>query len=143
VSATKWLADLELTTFDAFDPYWARRGWAKRAPIKTMSRIDRPAGFQRVPAGKVVVAGIAWAQHRGVEAVEVRVDRGPWRQATLTTEVNLDTWRMWRIELDLATGGHTVEARATDKSGYTQTEQRAEPVPDGATGWHSVFFTAT
>jgi hypothetical protein len=143
VSATKWLADLELTTFDAFDPYWARRGWAKLAPIKTMSRIDRPAGFQRVPAGKVVVAGIAWAQHLGVEAVEVRVDRGPWRQATLATEVNLDTWRMWRTELDLATGGHTVEARATDRSGYTQTEQRAEPVPDGATGWHSVFFTAT
>jgi DMSO/TMAO reductase YedYZ molybdopterin-dependent catalytic subunit len=143
VSATKWLADLELTTFGEFDAYWARRGWAKQAPIKTMSRIDRPAGFQRVPAGKVVVAGIAWAQHRGVEAVEVRLDRGPWTAATLATEVNLDTWRMWRIELDVPPGGHTVEVRATDKIGYTQTERRAEPIPDGATGWHSVSFTAT
>jgi len=142
VSATKWLADLELTTFDAFDPYWARRGWAKKAPIKTMSRIDRPTGFQRVPAGKVVVAGVAWAQHRGVEGVEVRVDRGPWTEATLATVVNLDTWRMWRVELNLPKGGHTVEARATDKTGHTQPEQRAQPVPDGATGWHSVFFTA-
>lgn len=141
VSATKWLSEIELTTFDAFDPYWARRGWAKLAPIKTMSRIDRPAGFQRVPAGRVVVAGTAWAQHRGIEAVEVRVDDGPWQQAQLATEVNLDTWRMWRAELDLGTGSHTVQARATDKSGYTQTQDRAEPIPDGATGWHSVVFS--
>jgi hypothetical protein len=28
--------------------------------------------------------------------------------------------------------------RATDQSGYTQTEARAGTVPDGATGWHSV-----
>jgi DMSO/TMAO reductase YedYZ molybdopterin-dependent catalytic subunit len=143
VSATKWLVDLELTTFDAFDAYWARRGWAKKAPIKTMSRIDRPAGFQRVPAGTVVVAGVAWAQHRGIEAVEVRADGGPWTEATLAAEVNLDTWRMWRAELDLTPGGHTVEARATDKTGYTQTAERAEPIPDGASGWHSVYFSVT
>ena len=42
VSATKWIVDLELTTFDAYDPYWVQRGWAERAPIKTMSRIDTP-----------------------------------------------------------------------------------------------------
>lgn len=143
VSATKWLVDLELSTFDAFDAYWARRGWAKQAPIKTMARIDRPSGFQRVPAGKVVVAGIAWAQHKGIEAVEVRADGGPWVRATLATEVNVDTWRMWRAELDLRPGGHTLEARATDRTGHTQTQDRAEPVPDGATGWHSVFFTVT
>jgi len=143
VSATKWLEDIELTRFDAFDPYWARRGWAKQAPIKTMSRIDRPGGFQRVPAGRVVAAGVAWAQHRGIDAVEVRLDGGPWVETTLATEVNLDTWRMWRAELDIVPGGHTLEARATDKTGYTQTAARAEPVPDGATGWHSIFFNAT
>ena len=143
VSATKWLVDLELTTFDSFDAYWVRRSWAQRAPIKTMSRIDRPTGFQRMPTGRVVVAGTAWAQHKGIEAVEVRLDRGPWTPATLAAEVNLDTWRMWRTELDVPTGTHTVEARATDRTGYTQTADRADPVPDGATGWHSVTFTAT
>jgi DMSO/TMAO reductase YedYZ molybdopterin-dependent catalytic subunit len=143
VSATKWLVDLELTRFGAFDAYWARRGWAERAPIKTMSRIDRPTGFQKVPGGRVVVAGTAWAQTTGIDAVEVRADGGPWVEATLSTEVNLDTWRMWRAELDLAPGGHTVECRATDRHGRTQTQDRAEPVPDGATGWHSVFFTVT
>jgi DMSO/TMAO reductase YedYZ molybdopterin-dependent catalytic subunit len=142
VSATKWLVDMELTTFDAFDPYWAQRGWAKKAPVKVMSRIDRPKSFERAPAGRFVAAGIAWAQHLGIDKVEVRVDGGPWQQASLSKEVNIDTWRMWRIELDVAPGNHTVECRATDRNGLTQTSDRAAPIPDGATGWHSMVFTA-
>ncbi|GDY32853.1 molybdopterin-binding protein [Gandjariella thermophila] len=140
VSATKWLTDLEVTTFDR-QAYWVQRGWAQRAPVKTQSRIDRPAAFGKVPAGRVVAAGIAWAQHTGVDRVEVRMDGGPWQVAQLSTEVSTDTWRMWRIELDAPPGGHTLECRATDRSGYTQTGQRTPPEPDGATGWHSVFFT--
>ena len=42
VSATKWVTEIELTTWDAFDAYWVPRGWAKEAPVKTMTRIDRP-----------------------------------------------------------------------------------------------------
>lgn len=142
VSATKWLVDAELTTFDAFDPYWAQRGWGKKAPVKVMSRVDRPKSFERVPAGRFVAAGIAWAQHTGIDRVEVRVDGGPWQEATLSREVNVDTWRMWRVELDLKEGNHTVECRATDRKGYTQTNERAAPIPDGATGWHSMVFTS-
>ncbi|MCE6998511.1 molybdopterin-dependent oxidoreductase [Saccharothrix sp. S26] len=142
VSATKWLVDAELTTFADFDAYWVKRDWARRAPIKTMSRIDRPKPFEQVPAGRFVVAGVAWAQHRGVDKVEVRVDGGPWLTTTLSTEVNVDTWRMWRAELDLPAGSHTVEVRATDRTGYTQTSDRAEPIPDGAAGWHTIVFTA-
>ncbi|WP_245983805.1 molybdopterin-dependent oxidoreductase [Lentzea flaviverrucosa] len=142
VSATKWLVDAELTTFDAFDPYWAQRGWGKKAPVKVMSRVDRPKSFERVPAGRFVAAGIAWAQHTGIDRVEVRVDGGLWQEATLSREVNVDTWRMWRVELDLKEGNHTVECRATDRKGYTQTNERAAPIPDGATGWHSMVFTS-
>ncbi len=76
VSACKWLVELELTTFDAYDPYWVERGWVKEAPIKTMSRIDAPKPFAQVPAGKIAIAGVAWAQHRGIDKVEVRVDGG-------------------------------------------------------------------
>ncbi|NUT48838.1 MAG: molybdopterin-dependent oxidoreductase, partial [Saccharothrix sp.] len=142
VSATKWLVDAELTTFADFDAYWVKRGWARRAPIKTMSRVDRPKPFERVSAGTFVAAGVAWAQHTGVDAVEVRLDGGPWRAATLSREVDVDTWRMWRVELDLRAGSHTLEVRATDRAGRTQTAERAEPVPDGATGWHTIVFTA-
>jgi DMSO/TMAO reductase YedYZ molybdopterin-dependent catalytic subunit len=142
VSATKWVVDLELTTFDARRGYWLERGWAQRAPIKPQSRIDVPRGFASVPAGRVTCAGIAWAQPVGVGRVEVRVDGGPWREATLSTEVNGRTWRMWSIDLELAPGSHTVQSRTTDAAGHTQVEERTDPIPDGASGWQATIFSA-
>ncbi|MET1072646.1 MAG: molybdopterin-dependent oxidoreductase [Umezawaea sp.] len=142
ISATKWLVDLELTTFDAKQSYWIDRGWGRLGPIKTMSRIDSPKGLSRVRSGgKTTVSGVAWAQPTGIAKVEVRTDGGPWQDATLAADVGNSTWRMWKVELDLPAGGHTVECRATDKSGFVQPQARVAPIPDGATGWHSAFFT--
>jgi DMSO/TMAO reductase YedYZ molybdopterin-dependent catalytic subunit len=145
VSGTKWLVDLEATTFADPDKqgYWRQRGWSQRGPIKTMARIDSPAPFGTVTADTVTVAGIAWAQHTGIAKVEVRVDGGPWQATRLSDEVTVDTWRMWHLEIALPPGSHAVEARATDKSGYRQTDQRADPIPDGASGWPAVRFTVT
>jgi DMSO/TMAO reductase YedYZ molybdopterin-dependent catalytic subunit len=145
VSATKWLADLELTTFDAKQAYWLQRGWGRRAPIKTQSRIDRPRPFQalrRGPDGTVTVAGIAWAQPRGIDMVEVRLDEaGPWRPARLAAQVNPNTWRMWRLDVALPPGSHFVQCRATDRTGATQSAESVPPIPDGATGWPGIVFT--
>jgi len=142
VSATKWVVDMELTKFSAKQGYWVPRGYSQLAPVKTESRIDKPAAFQRVAAGNVVVAGIAWAQTKGIQRVEVRVDGGPWQDAQLSTEVTKNSWRMWRAFVDLKPGNHTVECRATDDTGYVQTQDTADTVPDGATGWPSIAFTA-
>jgi DMSO/TMAO reductase YedYZ molybdopterin-dependent catalytic subunit len=143
VSATKWLAAIELTTWEGFDGYWVPRGWAKEGPIRTSSRIDVPAHGRSIPAGRTAVAGVAWAQHTGIDAVEVRVDGGPWQQARLADELDVDTWRQWVYEWDAAPGPHELEVRATDRSGYTQTEERRPVAPDGATGWHRVRVTVT
>lgn len=140
VSATKWVTDLNITTFDKEQGYWIPRGWGVKAPIKTMSRIDRPRGLARTE-GKTTIAGTAWAQPKGVAKVEIRIDGGPWQDAELGADVSDSTWRMWRKEVDLQPGSHTVECRATDKSGYTQDQARLAPIPDGATGWHSISFT--
>jgi DMSO/TMAO reductase YedYZ molybdopterin-dependent catalytic subunit len=142
VSATKWLTDIELTTFDAYDPYWVQRGWAEQAPIKTESRIDTPRPLARVKIGAVIVAGVAWAQHRGIERVEVRVDEGEWHDATLSVQDTTDTWRQWRWPWQATTGDHTLQVRATDADGATQPEQRVTPFPDGATGWHTIEVVA-
>ncbi|MEV6907404.1 molybdopterin-dependent oxidoreductase [Amycolatopsis sp. NPDC051071] len=142
VSATKWVKDLEITTWKARRAYWLDRGWGEQAPIKTQSRIDSPKGFETVPAGKVRVSGIAWAQHTGIAKVEVRLGTGDWLPATLSREVGLNTWRMWWTEFDVPAGSHQVVVRAVDKSGYTQTDARAGTVPDGATGRHVISFTA-
>ena len=142
VSGCKWITDMELTTFDAFQPYWQQRGWAQQAPVKTQSRIDVPRTDGTVAAGRVTVAGTAWAQHRGITRVEVRADSGPWQTVDLAADVSIDTWRMWRTELDLAPGQHTLQVRATDTTGATQPQTPSLTIPDGATGWHTITVTA-
>jgi DMSO/TMAO reductase YedYZ molybdopterin-dependent catalytic subunit len=136
VSACKWVVDIEVTTWAGAAAYWYQNGWAQQAPIKTESRIDVPAAGSQVKAGTVSVAGVAWAQHKGIEAVEVRVDGGPWHEATLAAVPDLDTWRQWVWEWDATdVGAHTIEARATDKTGYTQTAVQAPEAPNGASGY--------
>jgi DMSO/TMAO reductase YedYZ molybdopterin-dependent catalytic subunit len=137
VSATKWLSQIELTTWDAFDAYWVPRGWSKEGPVKTQSRIDTPRPGT-VAAGTVAVAGVAWAQGRGIDRVEVSVDEGEWQEASLAEVPNVDTWRQWVWEWDAQPGSHLLEVRATDGHGETQTAQRQGVMPDGATGYHRV-----
>jgi DMSO/TMAO reductase YedYZ molybdopterin-dependent catalytic subunit len=142
VSATKWVVEMELTRFDRAEAYWTRQGWAPRAPIKTESRIDVPKGGQKVPIGPVVFGGVAWAQNRGVRAVEVRIDDGGWQPAEQGASYSNDTWRLWSFPWQAKSPGkHTITVRATDNTGAVQTADQVDPVPDGATGWHTVPFT--
>ncbi|GGF52076.1 oxidoreductase [Marmoricola endophyticus] len=141
VSATKWLVDLEVTRFDDFAAYWTERGWGEKGPVKTESRIDVPVDGEAVDAGRVAVAGVAWAQHTGIDKVEVQLDGGSWQDARLGTVPGVDTWVQWVLDTELDAGEHTAVVRATDRSGYTQTAARADVLPDGATGWHSRTFT--
>jgi DMSO/TMAO reductase YedYZ molybdopterin-dependent catalytic subunit len=142
VSATKWVVDMELTRFDRAEAYWTRQGWAPRAPIKTESRIDVPKGGQKVPMGPVVFGGVAWAQNRGVRAVEVLIDDGVWQPAQQGASYSNETWRLWSFPWQAKSPGkHTITVRATDNTGAIQTADRVAPVPDGATGWHTVDFT--
>jgi hypothetical protein len=138
---------MEFTTFDAFSAYWVKQkpAWSQQAPIKTESRIDVPRDGQDVARGPVTFGGVAWAQNRGVKAVEVRIDspnkQGTWQHAQLGSSYSNDTWRLWSFEWQAeASGSHTITVRATDNTGAVQTEAWADPVPDGASGWHSVTF---
>jgi DMSO/TMAO reductase YedYZ molybdopterin-dependent catalytic subunit len=145
VSATKWLTELQVTRFADDSAYWSTRGWSERGPIKTASRIDVPRPFASVAPdaeGAVMVGGTAWAQHRGIARVEVQIDDGDWREADLGAAVTEDTWVQWSLRWEgAAPGEHTLTVRATDGDGQLQTSQRANPAPDGATGWHTIEVT--
>src|SRR5690606_6041743 len=214
VSATKWVTELKVTTFADDVAYWSTRGWSERGPIKLASRVDTPRAGAGVPSGPVTVAGVAWAQHTGIAAVEVRVDDGAWRAATvaetvgpdawrqwscaggatrgvprltgrapgagggapsgpgpvagvawaqhtgiaavevrvddgawraatLAETVGPDTWRQWSYAWDATPGEHRLTVRATDADGRTQTSDVAPPAPDGASGWHEVTVRVT
>ncbi len=138
VSATKWVTELEVTRFDRATAYWTRRGWSALGPIKTGTRIDTPRPRSRIKQGRIAVAGVAWAQHRGIRGVEVQIDNGPWQPARLAEEQSIDTWRQWVYDWDATPGTHTLRARATDATGEIQTAERRDVVPDGATGHPTV-----
>lgn len=143
VSATKWVVDVEVSRFDRFEAYWTGRGWSEQAPVKVQSRIDVPRVGATVPAGRVPVAGVAWAQNRGIGQVEVRVDGGAWQQAEIAEVPSADTWRQWVYQWDAEPGRHRLEVRATTTDGEVQTGDVAPPAPDGATGWHGIDVDVT
>ncbi|MFD9942676.1 molybdopterin-dependent oxidoreductase [Nonomuraea sp. NPDC059023] len=141
VSATKWVVELHPTRYDRRQAYWTERGWATDAPIKTASRIDVPVPLATLRPGPVTVAGVAWAQHRGVAAVEVRVGENPWQPVRLAATPSADTWVQWSWTWQAVPGTHTLQVRATDTTGRTQPPTRVPPFPDGATGRHSIVVT--
>jgi DMSO/TMAO reductase YedYZ molybdopterin-dependent catalytic subunit len=141
VSATKWIESIELTRWDEAEGYWMPRGWSRLGPVKTASRIDVPRNRATVDAGMVAIAGIAWAQGRGIERVEVQVDDGDWADAVLATDLSKDTWRQWKFAWDAAKAGqgsHTIAVRATDANGDLQPLGPKAVAPDGAEGYHTI-----
>ena len=132
VSATKWLDEIEINDWENNHGYWISRGWSKEGPIKTQSRIDVPSG--PVAPGTITVAGVAWAPTRGISKVEVRVDEGPWAEASLGPDIGDESWVQWFHDVELAEGRYVLSVRATDGTGATQTDMTSNPAPNGATG---------
>jgi DMSO/TMAO reductase YedYZ molybdopterin-dependent catalytic subunit len=142
VSACKWVRDIEVTTFDSFTAYWTERGWSALGPVKLASRIDVPGNGHHVKAGSVRVGGLAWQQNTGIKAVQVQLDGGGWQPATLARKNLVDSWVQWVATVDAAAGRHQLAVRAVNEAGQVQTAVRADPVPNGSSGWHTVTFTA-
>ena len=144
VSATKWVVDMELTKFSDVTGYWTKRGWDAQAPIKTASRIDVPKGFATATAGQpFVIAGVAWAQHRGIDKVQVQIDNGDWADAELGEKLSKDTWVQWKYSWPAVKGLHTIRCRAIDATGAVQIEKVQTPIPNGSTGYDSRSVTVS
>lgn len=143
-SATKWIVDLEVTTFDLVEGDGVRDGYSERGPIKTQSRIDLPEDGAELGVRSVPIGGVAWAPHVGISAVEYQIDGSGWQPADLGASTKThDTWVQWAAVVDLEPGKHVLVVRATDNSGLVQTDVESKPKPDGATGLHQVEFTTT
>jgi hypothetical protein len=111
--------------------------------LKISSRIDVPGNGDQVEAGSVRVGGVAWSQHTGISAVEVSLDGGAWQSADTGNADTIDSWAQWATTVTVDDGDHVLRVRATDSKGLVQTGAEADVVPDGATGWHEVSFTAS
>jgi DMSO/TMAO reductase YedYZ molybdopterin-dependent catalytic subunit len=142
VSACKWVVDWEVTRFDRIEAYWTGKGWAEQAPVKLGSRIDVPGSGEKVPVGAVRLGGVAWQQHTGVRGVEISLDGGEWTSADVAGAPSEDTWVQWAGTVTVGRGDHVVRVRATSGTGEVQTGTQRDVLPDGATGWDSVEFSA-
>ena len=68
VSATKWVVDMEFTTFGAFNAYWVKQGWSEQGPIRDRVADRRAEGQDEHErrAGHHRRGGLGPAQgHRG------------------------------------------------------------------------------
>jgi DMSO/TMAO reductase YedYZ molybdopterin-dependent catalytic subunit len=142
VGATKWLVKMEVTTFAAKQAYWTKLGWSDHGPIKPSSRIEVPRPGVSVKVGSVTVGGTAWAHGVGVGKVQVRVDGGPWADATLGPDVGIEYWRQWIWTWDSASGEHELQVRVVDAAGKPQDEALANAFPNGSSGLHTIKVTA-
>jgi hypothetical protein len=85
----------------------------KEFAVKTVGTYDKPPKpFAKLAAGSTTIAGVAWAQRRGIAEVEIQVDDGPWQQATIIAAPSTDTWVQWRHTWAAGKGGHALRVRA-------------------------------
>ncbi|MDX1615859.1 MAG: molybdopterin-dependent oxidoreductase [Candidatus Promineifilaceae bacterium] len=134
----KWIVKMTATD-DQGRGYWVDRGWSREARPHIIAIIDNVAIEHRTSAGIVPIGGIAWAGDRGISLVEVQVDNGPWRTAELRhPPLSTLAWVQWRFDWQSTPGPHRIRVRATDGNGALQIEERSNPRPDGATGYHQV-----
>ena len=143
VSATKWLERIEFTTYAAADRLLDRAGLGDRRPGADPEPDRRPEVPRHAPAPtSPVLAGVAWAQHRGIEKVEVRIDDGPWQEATLAATAASTSGGSGASSTTAPPACTPPQVRATDLDGRTQPEARTKVFPDGARGWHQIQFTS-
>ena len=143
VSATKWISEIRMTTWEDFNGYWINLGWSKDGPIKTTSRVDVPKNQARIAAGVTPVAGVAWAPIRGISAVEIRIDNNDWIACDLARPGSDETWVQWKSDWDAPEGTHQIAVRAFDGNGDVQPIGPKTVAPDGAEGWHQIVVEVT
>lgn len=107
-------------------PPGAPAGSVPMDPVTWMnvkSLIASPAQDAAVASGPVEVRGVAWTGKGHVTKVEVRIDDGPWKEATLRDDPDPGAWRRWNLRWESTRPGrHVATVRATDSSGEVQPE---------------------
>ncbi len=138
----KWLTRISAVA-DDYLGFWQQQGWNDKAQIKTMSRIDFPTAHALLPTGEARMGGVAFAGARGIAKIELSIDGGKtWQDGTVRKPLGPYSWVLWTATPQLTDGDHQVLVRATDGTGTTQPQIARPPLPDGASGWHTISVRA-
>ncbi len=130
----KWLQGLELTDRPT-GGYWEQNGWTA-GKVHPMARIDVA---QILDQTHILAAGVAYGGLKGVSAVQVRVDAGPWLAAELNVPpLSPYTWVQWRIIVSVSAADFHLTAHMIDADGMPQDEQAQPVYPNGSSGLHTI-----
>lgn len=161
----KWLTRIEATDNDSvFGQYQNRLGFVDDADIRVTSRISAPLSGNEVATGDVQVEGYALSGYAGVDRVDVAVDDGPFRRASIQDRESIaeaypdvqgtqqwgdssseypfpGVWALWSTTITLSQGQHTIRVRTTDRMGNQQPPTDDNP-KDGSSAIAEVQVTA-
>jgi DMSO/TMAO reductase YedYZ molybdopterin-dependent catalytic subunit len=134
----KWLTSLELGP-GGYVGFWEQRGWTAEALVKMTARIDVPHDTDLLAEQPTTIAGVAYSADKGIAQVQVSTDGGQtWAQANLKRPLGPLTWVLWEFTWTPTAGSHILAARAVDLDGNVQSNAGADPLPDGASGYHAI-----
>ena len=85
--------------------------------------------------GRYQIDGMAWGA--SIEAVEVKIDNGPWSKAKLGDDKSEFAWRFWSLDWSPSSGDHTVTSRAIDSAGNVQPAMDDPVIANKKTYWES------
>ena len=148
VANVKWLTRIELLNTRYEGRFMAREYVTQRTAQQdghTVTRFTlvgrallKSAPARVVRGAQYRIEGVAWGAPIG--RVEVRIDGGPWQQASVVDEApgNGFAWRRWRLDWGQPSAGeHTVTARAFDTSGHVQPAPEDPVIANKLTYWES------
>ena len=132
VAQVKWLDHIHLQDARFMGRYMAR-DYVTLRPDQvggetvwnetSVSRIRLKSAIARVTrtGGRLKALGFALTDGTALRTIEVSVDDGPWRAATLDPSNTRYSWKLFTYEWDGARPGeHTIVSRATDERGAVQ-----------------------
>jgi DMSO/TMAO reductase YedYZ molybdopterin-dependent catalytic subunit len=151
----KWITKVVATKFDVEFGTYQDQGFVDDGVIRVNSRSTTIREGSTIPAGPTEITGFAVSGFAPVLKVEIRIDDGPYRDATIVGLEEIAqmeglpssieqfatglpfpfraVWSKWRFTWDAPGGEHTIYVRATDALGNLQPEQDTF-VSDGQTG---------
>jgi DMSO/TMAO reductase YedYZ molybdopterin-dependent catalytic subunit len=149
VANVKWLKRIEVV-----DRRWAGRFMAKdyvtireerreNGEVVWTQKVVGPALLKSMTTkitmkdGKHRIYGAAWG--RPIQRVEVRIDDGRWRAATIDRGQDHEfAWKFWHLDWeDAAAGEHTITSRAIDRAGHLQPAVTDPVIANKRTYWES------
>ena len=117
----KWPISIEFVA-EPYIGFWESLGWSNDASYAATGLMLQPASYTTVPVGPAVVQGVGFAGKDPIVAVNLRIDRGDWRPATLTYSPGADIWTVWSFDYDVLEGEHTLQVQSLTASGATSND---------------------